>query len=143
MKVAFPIQRGRISPVFDSCGRLLLVEDRKGAGRVREEVSLAGLDRFERAPRLKDLGVDVLVCGGLSPWVASQVESLGIGLIPWVAGPVEEVVDAFFLGRLPSRAFTMPGCRWAGGRRGRGGGHRRGRGRGGSWGPSISRGPAW
>ena len=133
MKAAFPVQMGRISPVFDSCNRLLLVEEQEGKERLREEVSLEGLSRFARAPRLKELGVEVLVCGGISPWVASQVEALGIGLVPWTAGPVEEVLEAFFQGRLPDPAYTLPGCGWR--CRGRGRGRRRGRGRWGSGGP--------
>ncbi len=134
MKVAFPVQRGRISPVFDTCSRILLVEEEEGRERRRQEVSLEGLSRFGRAPRLKELGVDVLVCGGVSPWVAAQVEALGIGLLPWVAGPLEEVVRAFLEERLPDPAFTLPGCGRMCRRRGRGWGRRRG------WGPGGPRG---
>ena len=139
MKAAFPVQMGRISPVFDSCTRLLLVEEREGGEVAREEISLEGVPRLDRATRLRELGVDVLVCGGISPWVASQVEALGIGLLPWVAGPAEEVVKAFFQGRLPDPGLTLPGCGWMCRRRGRG--QRRGRGRrgpGGYLGP-----PGW
>ncbi len=131
MKAAFPVQMGRISPVFDSCTRLLLVEEGEGREAGREEVSLEGVPRLARASRLKELGVDVLVCGGISPWVASQVEALGIGLLPWVAGPVDMVVEAFFGGRLPDPALTLPGCGGMCRRRGRGrrrGGGRRGPG---------------
>jgi len=77
-----------------------------------------------RANRLRQMGIDVLLCGGISGWLARQVEALGIRLIPWLAGDVQQVLDAFVAGRLPDQRFAMPGSwgrghGWRFGRRGR------------------------
>ena len=66
MKIAIPIWQGRISPVMDAAACALVVEF-DGAGEVsRVEESLG--DEFipHRARHLADLGVDVLICGGIS-----------------------------------------------------------------------------
>ena len=76
-----------------------------------------------RIQRLKDVGVDILICGAVSQPVAAAVQVAGIHLIPFIAGPVVDVLKAYLEGMLTTPAFQMPGCcgarrRFRGGRRG-------------------------
>jgi predicted Fe-Mo cluster-binding NifX family protein len=120
MKVAVPIWNDRVSPVFDTSKRLLVVEFVGGEEIGREEYALADLFPPLRVRRLKDIGVELLICGAVSNPVALLIDAAGIELVPWVSGSVSEVIDAFNREKLTDSRYRMPGCR--------------GRGRGFRWG---------
>ena len=124
MRLAIPIWNERVSPVFDTASRLVLVDVEQGAEVGRQIVEVVA-DPFptQRARRLTDLQVNGLICGAISRPLASFVSAAGIDLIPWVAGPVEDVLRAYLAGRLSEPCWRMPGC---------GGPHRRREARGGS-----------
>lgn len=123
MRVAIPVWQNRVSPVFDTAGRVLLSD--LGEGGERFEVPLTGANPAQRVGRLSELGVGVLICGAISRPLAMMVQSSGIQLVPWIAGEVDEVLRAYQSGSFPTDAFMMPGCC---GRRRRGRGRRMGRG---------------
>ena len=131
MRLAVPIWNERVSPVFDTAKWLLLVEVEHGAeaGRQMVEVAVAPFPT-QRACRLTELHVNVLICGAISRTQAGFVSAARIELIPWVAGPVEDVLRAYLAGRLSESHWRMPGCTDGPARRGRGLAERR-RGRGG------------
>lgn len=123
MKIAVPVHANRVSPLFDTAGRLLVVDLDGRQERGRELTVLDESYPFARVSRLQGLGIEVLICGGISHRIAVMLEDSGVRLIPWVAGEVEEVLEAYKSGGLPDPRFLMPGC----GRRSR---HGPGRGRG-------------
>ena len=130
MRFALPIQKDRVSPVFDTCTKVLVVTAEGGKETGRDEISFENTNRFERASRLKELKVEVLLCGAVSRMVWAQLENMGIVVFPWIAGPIDEVVKAFLEDKLPTPELTLPGC-WGFGRKGW---FRRGWGKG-RWGP--------
>jgi len=110
MKIAIPEYNERVSPVFDTSQRLLVFQMRnRGLPTLLGSEDWCYLPVVARANRLRQMRIDVLLCGGISGWLARQIEALGIRLMPWVAGNVEQVLDAFVAGRLPDRRFAMPG----------------------------------
>ena len=111
MKVAIPIFRSRVSPVFDWCTRLLLVRIRSGREEIREDIEVGGLDLLERAERLSNAGTDVLICSAIGDFLARLLESKGIKIIPWIAGEIEDVIHALASDEFPHDRFLMPGCR--------------------------------
>jgi predicted Fe-Mo cluster-binding NifX family protein len=129
MKIAIPIWQGRVSPVFDVAGHLLLAEAVDGAAVRREVVPVPEEQPRLRARQLADLQVDVLVCGAISRPMQAILAAAGIDVLPWVCGDAEEILEAYLSGRLPTDEFLMPGCcgrhQW---RRHRRGGCRPGRG---------------
>ena len=110
MNVAIPVWRGRLSPVFDVAARLLIVEIDDGVEKARGEMSLALDDPHSRPARLREAGVDVLVCGAISWPMERAVASAGIEVIPQICGEVERVLAAFLAGELNRGSFLMPGC---------------------------------
>ena len=125
MKVAIPQWNGRVSPVFDVSGSLLLVDVADGQELRREEGSLTASDPLQRAKQVARFGAEVLICGAISLPLEAAVASTGVQIISFTCGWVEEVLAAFMSGQLTNGAFLMPGCC---GRRHRfRGGHRRGR----------------
>ena len=129
MRVAIPTWRGRISPVFDVAGHLLLVDAQNGSEIRREEAMVEPSDLPARAKRMTELGTNVLICGAISWPLEVMLRSAGIRVIPHTCGPVEDVLRAFLSGQLTEQAFLMPGC--CGRRRRFRGGRGGGRGRGG------------
>jgi predicted Fe-Mo cluster-binding NifX family protein len=63
-----------------------------------------------RANRLTELGVELLICGAISRPLAAILLDLGMQLIPLVSGPVEEVLAAFLGDHLDEPRFLLPGC---------------------------------
>ena len=110
MKIALPIWNGRISPVFDTARELLVVEAEDGKEIARSRRPLDGSPLPQRAARLAELRVDVLLCGAISRPMAGMLAASGIRIVPFVAGDVEAVVRAYLTGKFPGQRFAMPGC---------------------------------
>lgn len=110
MRVALPVWRERISPVFDVAGRLLVVDFEQGAERHRSAICLEDDEPASRARKLAELGIEVLICGGISRPLEALVSGRGIRVLARRCGGVEEVLEAFRSGRLAGPSFAMPGC---------------------------------
>lgn len=110
MKLAIPVWQGRISPVFDVAGQLLLVELVDGREVARQERMVDETAADERSRKLAELGVETLICAGISQLLETGLADRGIRVIARVCGNVEEVLAAFVAGRLSQSRFAMPGC---------------------------------
>jgi len=110
MRIAVPDWQGRVSPVFDVAEQVLLVDldGRMESGRRTEPLGSTAV--HARARRLKELGVEVIVCGAISWQLEAFLGGSGIRVIPLVCGAVEEIVRAFREGTLADERFAMPGC---------------------------------
>ena len=121
MRIAVPVWRDRVSPVFDVAGTLLLVDSEGGAPLHRTDASMPEDDLGARVQKLSDLGVDVLICGAISRRLETMLAEAGIEVVARICGGVEEVLDAYRSGRHDDPAFAMPGCCGQKRRRHRGG----------------------
>ena len=110
MKLAIPEFNGRISPTFDFCRHLLLVEISPGEPSLMTTLDLSGLESNRRAQFLKKLEIDTLLCGGISRKLTEDVEGYDIRIIPWLSGEIQEVLQAYLNGKLPDPQLTLPGC---------------------------------
>jgi len=128
MRMAVAVCRGRVSPVFDTARRVLVLDVENEIIQARQEQDLETDEPTAKVSNLAGLGVQVLICGAISRPLADLIESGGIRLHPFVAGEPEEVISAFLAGSLSNPRLAMPGCC---GQRGRFGGQGRGRGCGG------------
>ena len=111
MRIAIPIWEDKVSPVFDTASRLLIVklEDQREVSRF--ETSLNEQDISRRCFRIQELGVDILVCGAISRPLSSMLMAFGINIIPWITGNPEDVLKAYMQGTLYHPNFLMPGCK--------------------------------
>ncbi len=112
MKIAIPVWEKGISPVFDTASRLLIIEvkDQKEASRF--EMALDEQDLARRCVRIRDMGVDILICGAISRPYSRMLIASGIIVIPELSGRAEDVLDAYLKGDLfNSSRFLMPGCK--------------------------------
>ena len=108
-KVAVPVFRSRVAPVFDSCLRVWVIHIEGDVQTERNELHLFGVSPAERVRALTREGVTTLICGGISEGLHTLLESLGVCLVCGVAGQVEEVLAAFMSNRLDEPQFYMPG----------------------------------
>jgi len=110
MRVAIPHWQGRVSPVFDVAGNVLLVDIVDGKEQARQNVAIDAEQPQARANLLAEHGVTVLICGAISWPLERALFAAGIEVIPQTCGDVGQVVAAFTSGRLRQGAFLMPGC---------------------------------
>jgi predicted Fe-Mo cluster-binding NifX family protein len=110
MKIAIPVWQGRISPVFDVAGQVLLVDWDKGTENGRDLQHFVETASEDRARRLAALGVETLICAGISQPLEDLIVQTGIRVIARICGDVQEVLAAFAAGQLGEKRFAMPGC---------------------------------
>jgi predicted Fe-Mo cluster-binding NifX family protein len=108
--IAIPVWQERVSPVLDTAARLLLVEHHRGSEANRREITLAPSSAEALARGIADLHVDVLLCAALSEPLWRALEARGVRVRPHLCGDAEEVLRAFYCGRLKQPEFRMPGC---------------------------------
>jgi predicted Fe-Mo cluster-binding NifX family protein len=111
MKVAIPEWRGRVSPVFDVAGNLLLIEVENGREVRREERRLPCANSVARTAEFLGIGAGTLICGAISAPVRARLADSGVKVIGFVCGRINEVLAAFLNGDLAKGAFAMPGCK--------------------------------
>ncbi len=110
MKMAVTVWENRISPLFDATRNLLIVEIDHGTVIEKHFVSIDCMSPFARAAILENMGVETLICGGVSDFFAKPIEARNIRIIPFVAGQVDKVIDAYLKNGLCQKEFRMPGC---------------------------------
>ncbi len=115
MKIAIPVWQGNVSSVFDFAHKLLLVELENGTEKSRQEVPLTEQSGQERAARLRQLEVNVLICGAISRPLAFMLSNSGIEVLPFVTGSTEQILDAYKSGQLYQPQYALPGY-WEGAR---------------------------
>jgi predicted Fe-Mo cluster-binding NifX family protein len=111
MKVAIPQWQGRVSPVFDVAGSLLLIYLGHGVEIDRKGVALVEDTFWGRARRMAGLGIDTLICGAISRPLELALLYSGIEVISQICGDVDQVLEAYMKGRMRQEMFFMPGCR--------------------------------
>jgi len=109
MKVAFSVWNGRIAPVFDVAGTVVIREFSDGNILMEKTVSISIDDDSKKIQALIDCGVTALVCGALSRRFQCFIEEKGIKVTPFISGDIDGVSLAFVQDELDS-SFSMPGC---------------------------------
>ncbi len=110
MKIAIPYWEGKISPVMDTASRLLILQVENQSETSRQEVLFAEGDLNSRCNRIRDLGIELLICGAISGPFYRMLKASGIKIISWISGQVNEVLAAYLSGSLNLERFLMPGC---------------------------------
>lgn len=110
MKIAVPIWQGRVSPVFDVAGQLLVVEWTEGRETARATHPMPETSPEDRLTLLQSLGAETLICAGISQSLEMLITDSGVRVMARVCGDVEEVLAAFVAGHIGDKRFAMPGC---------------------------------
>ncbi len=108
MRIAIPLFCSRVSPNFSYAQELLLVTKQKGGDWTRETFYWGKLDPMHKIASLCQLGVSVLICGGIHGSLLHYLECKGIPVLSGVIGEAEEALRLYSEGNLASR-LHMPG----------------------------------
>jgi predicted Fe-Mo cluster-binding NifX family protein len=107
--IAIPIFKSRVSPVFDTCTRLLLIDVEDNRQLSRKKFDLDNFSLRQRLQFLEKNGVAVVICGGISDVFHAILANSNILLISGICGNVDAVIKAHIDGRLDDPCFFMPG----------------------------------
>jgi predicted Fe-Mo cluster-binding NifX family protein len=111
MKIAIPIWEDKISPVFDTALRLLVVEVKGKEEASRFIYYIGDEDLTRRCQHIRTLNVDILICGAVSYTFLQMLQSSGLEVIQQISGRIEEVLKAYLKGNIYNTRFLMPGCK--------------------------------
>jgi len=100
MKVAIPLFKDRISPRFDVCPEMWVVELNDGKMTNQEKWPMESFNLQQRLDQLTSKGVDKIICGGIDNFCMDHLGNLGIDVIHNVAGEAGEVLNLFIRGVL-------------------------------------------
>ncbi len=109
MKIAIPEFQGRVAPVFDTCRRMLVFAQANGEEMPIADQDWSTVSRPDRVYRLKELQIDILLCGAISCGMEDQIHRRGIRLITWLAGEVPIILTAYGAGTVMEPEYAMPG----------------------------------
>ena len=107
MKIAITVWQDRISPVFDTSQWLEIFNIESGEAKAHIE-NIEASNPFDKVRLLKELKVDVLLCGAITRPMQNELIRSGIDVLPFVCGKAGELLDAFFQHK-SLNAFAMPG----------------------------------
>ena len=107
MKIAIPMFNSRVSPGFDFAPKVLIAKVDKGKVVEREHYSLINLNTIRRGILLREQGVTVVICGGISNFSIRLLAENGMQVIPMVTGELEEVLNQFVNGHLDTAPMSF------------------------------------
>ena len=113
MKVAIALFKNRISPRFDVCPEIWIIELNNGEVINQEKWTMETLTLQQRIYELTSKGVDKVICGGIDSFCIDRLGNMGIDVIHNVAGDARGVLNLFI------RGVLRPGL-YFNGKRGRG-----------------------
>ncbi|MEA3505966.1 MAG: NifB/NifX family molybdenum-iron cluster-binding protein [Elusimicrobiota bacterium] len=111
IRVALPIWERRISPVFDVAKEILIADIEEG--KLISQFDITPREKYlpRQAIFLSRWRVKILICGGISAYLARLISAQGIDIVPGIRGNADEVIKAFCQGEIPSNRFDMAGWR--------------------------------
>ena len=119
MRIAISVFGSRISPRFDFAPYFRLFDTEGKKIIASKDVCCEGWGDIERVSKLKDMGTNTVICGGLPNYLLGILQNGGIKVIPWIAGNADEALTLFLHNRLNQGMILCPG-RGQGRRCGRG-----------------------
>ena len=111
IRIAIPIFRNKVSPVFDSCTRVLFVDIEEDREIDRKEIYLDALALTDRVSILLKSGVETVICGGIRDVMTSMLMGVKIDLISDITGEIDQVLKAYLAPGLDQTQFHIPGFR--------------------------------
>jgi predicted Fe-Mo cluster-binding NifX family protein len=111
MKIAVPIWKDKVSPVFDTALSLLIIDYENQQEASRLVYHIGEEDLFWKCRRIKDLSPEVVICGAVSHLFLNMLKAAELDVIEHISGRVEDVLDAYLKGDILNSRFLMPGCK--------------------------------
>lgn len=100
MKIAVTYENGQIFQHFGHTEQFKVYETENGKVKNSMVVSTDGAGHGALAGKLRELGVEALICGGLGGGAKQALGEAGIIVYPGASGSADEAVDALLAGHL-------------------------------------------
>ena len=110
-RIAIPVFESRVSPVLDSCRRIVVLDIEGGREILRQEVYLEKMSIHERLEVITRWGIRKIICAGVSDVMCKFLAGKNIALISGIAGELEKIINAYICNCLDDPCFLMPGKR--------------------------------
>ena len=114
MKIAIALFGTRVSPRFDCAPGFQIVAINNGKVLDSQEVSVEKWKELDRVKKLKELGVDALICGGIDMFSNQQLNHRGIKVYSWITGEAEDALNCLLQGQLQPGYMLAAGGRCCG-----------------------------
>ncbi|MBI9100318.1 MAG: dinitrogenase iron-molybdenum cofactor biosynthesis protein [Spirochaetaceae bacterium] len=111
MKVAIPVWKNRVAPVFDTADRWLSISVTGDRWKIEQEVAFADSLPEMKVQELLQQKVEYLICGAIPYRYESFLKSTGCEVSSFIAGKPEDVIQALIDNNIGETSFLMPGCR--------------------------------
>ncbi len=98
MKIAVPTFGQRISPRFDCTNEIIIVEIQNRRIVDRKILFTAQLSAFEKIKIIRDLEIDVMICGGIDRDSEQRLWNCRILVKAWLQGDAMKLLDDFIKG---------------------------------------------
>lgn len=109
IRLAIPEFQSRVSPVFDLCTRVLIVDIDHHREVARNTIFLEGFSLHERLNILLKSHASTVICAGISDLFHTMLEKAGVRMVTGIAGEIDQIVTAYIGGDLDHPRFQMPG----------------------------------
>ena len=93
--IAVPVFQDRVSPLMDVSNRYMIYETEDGKIKQRIDISLNADGESQRVEKLKEIGVNTIICGAVSGYVAHIVGEKGMRLLSMIYGPIDEIIEHY------------------------------------------------
>lgn len=109
-RVAIPQWMGRVSPVFDTATKLLIVDFAGGEYRTRETIQLGASGHSRRVAIIGGRGIQTILCGAISRNLQYRLNRIGIRVFAFLSGDISALLSAYAEGETALSEFMLPGC---------------------------------
>ena len=99
--IALPVFQDRLSPLLDESRKFVIITLDQGNCIERTTVEINEQSPYIRIERLKEMGVNVILCGAVSDRLAIFILDRYLQLFSWLSGSIEEIVQQYVNNELP------------------------------------------
>lgn len=104
-KIAIPVFGDRISNRLDCSENILIITVENGVIKRSETIHLVPSNPSTRINMFLILGIDVLICNGITKFYLHKLNDSNIKIIPWISGEIEETLTRYLEGKLITKNF--------------------------------------
>ncbi|MCL6447364.1 MAG: NifB/NifX family molybdenum-iron cluster-binding protein [Armatimonadetes bacterium] len=92
MKIAITRWGSRVAPLFDTARVIFVIEVLDNRRTGGEDVVIDKVKPYAKPAFLQEMGVELLICDGISEYFLRQLAALNIRVIHSISGEIEVVV---------------------------------------------------
>ena len=101
--IAVPVFQNRISTLANDAEKYIIFETENGEIRQKVTITLPLENGLRIIRKLKEVGVDTIICGAASGSIVRVAHEQGMRILPKIRGAIDEVVEQYL--NCPSDEF--------------------------------------